>query len=63
VNPPGLMPMVVAPLVLQLSVLLDPALMLDGFAVNELIVGCAIGVTVIVAMLITDPALFVAVSV
>jgi hypothetical protein len=46
-----------------LSVLLAPALMLDGIAANELIVGCAIGVTVIVAMLITDPALFVAVSV
>jgi hypothetical protein len=64
VNPPGLMPMLVAPLVLQLSELLPPALMLVGFAVNELIVGFAFtAVTVTVAVLVTEPALLVAVSV
>jgi hypothetical protein len=63
VNPPGLIAMLVAPLVLQLSVALDPALMLDGIAANELITGCAIAVTVIVAVLITEPALLVAVRV
>lgn len=44
VKPPGLMPMLVAPLALQLSMLLAPALMADGVASNELIVGIA-GVT------------------
>ncbi len=64
VNPPGLMPMLVARVVLQLSVLLPPALMLVGIAVNELIVGFAFtAVTVTVAVLVTEPALLVAVSV
>jgi hypothetical protein len=36
---PGVMLMLVAPLVPQLSVLLPPAVMLAGFPVNELIVG------------------------
>jgi hypothetical protein len=39
VNEPGVMEMLVAPVVVQLSVLLEPAAMLAGFAVNELIVG------------------------
>jgi hypothetical protein len=39
VNPPGLIPMLVAPLALQLSVLLAPALMPDGVAAKELTVG------------------------
>jgi hypothetical protein len=64
VNPPGLMPMLVAPLVVQLSVLLPPAVMLARFAVNELIVGFGfVAVTVTVAVLVTEPALLVAVSV
>ncbi len=61
---PGLMPMLVAPLVVQLSVLLPPAVMLGRFAVNELIVGFGfVAVTVTVAVLVTEPALLVAVSV
>jgi hypothetical protein len=64
VNPPGLMPILVAPLVLQLSVLLPPALILVGFAANEPIVGFAFtAVTETVAVLVTEPALLVAVSV
>jgi hypothetical protein len=39
VNVPGTIEMLVAPLVAQLSLLLCPFVMLDGFAVNELIVG------------------------
>jgi hypothetical protein len=39
VNVPGVMAMLVAPLVAQLSVLLEPVLMLVGLAVKEVIVG------------------------
>lgn len=39
VNVPGVMAIVAAPLVDQLSVLLEPGLMLSGPAANELIVG------------------------
>jgi hypothetical protein len=39
VNVPGVMEMLAAPLVDQLSVLLEPEFMLSGRAVNELIVG------------------------
>jgi hypothetical protein len=39
VNVPGVMAMLAAPLVDQLSVLLEPEFMLSGLAVNELIVG------------------------
>ncbi|MGB7281757.1 MAG: hypothetical protein WBE13_05795 [Candidatus Acidiferrum sp.] len=63
VNPPGLMPMLVAPLVTQLKVLLEPESMLAGLAVNEVIVGLANVVTVMVAVAVVDPALLVAVSV
>jgi len=63
VKPPGLILIFVAPLVAQLSVLLPPELMLVGFAVNELIVGFAAVVTVIVAVAVVDPAPLVAVSV
>lgn len=65
VNPPGLMAMLVAPLVAQLSVLVAPALMLAGLAMNEVMVGFALAgaVTVTVAALVIEPVLFVAVSV
>jgi len=53
----------VAPLVAQLSVLLVPPLMLAGFAVKELIVGFDAVVTLTVTVLVTEPALFAAVSV
>lgn len=39
VNVPGTIEMLAAPLVTQLSLLLCPLVMLDGLAVNELIVG------------------------
>ena len=39
VKEPGVMAMVVAPLVAQLSWVLVPELMVDGFAVKEVIVG------------------------
>jgi hypothetical protein len=55
--------MLVAPLVPQLKVLLPPAVMVVGFAVNELIVGFTAVATVTVTVAVTDPALFVAVSV
>jgi len=48
----------------QLSVLLSPVVMLGGFAVNELIVGLVFaGETVTIAVLVTEPALFVAVRI
>jgi hypothetical protein len=63
-NIPGVIAMLVAPLVAQLNVLLNPALMLAGFAVNELIVGllCVLP-TVTVTVAVLDPTAFVAVSV
>ena len=41
VNVPGVMAMLVAPIVVQLSVLVAPELMPVGFAAKEVIVGCA----------------------
>jgi hypothetical protein len=43
VNPPGLIAILVAPLVLQLSEVLVPAVMLEGLAENPLIVGTMSG--------------------
>jgi len=63
VNVPGVMAMLVAPLVAQLNVLLEPEAMLVGLAVKELIVGLLGAVTVTVAVEVTDPAALVAVSV
>jgi len=54
--------MPVAPDVDQVSVLLDPLVMLVGFAVNELITGRVWAFTVTVAVAVIDPAAFVAVS-
>jgi hypothetical protein len=53
----------VAPVVTQLSVLLDPELILAGLAANELIVGLLAAVIVTVAVEVTEPAALVAVSV
>jgi hypothetical protein len=39
VNAPGAMVMLVAPLVIQINVLLEPQIMLSAWAANELIVG------------------------
>jgi hypothetical protein len=64
VNEPGVMLTLVAPLVAQLNVLLDPDVMLVGLAVNEEIVGLdGAGFTVTVTVLVADPALLVAVNV
>lgn len=64
VKVPGVMAMLVAPLVAQLSVLLEPDVMLVGLAVKVLMVGLAgAGFTVMVAAEVTEPAALVAVSV
>jgi hypothetical protein len=63
VNVPGVIAMLVAPVVTQLNVLLEPEAMLVGLAVKELIVGLLGAVTVTVAVEVTDPAALVAVSV
>jgi hypothetical protein len=62
VNVPGVMATLVAFVVANASVLLDPVVMPAGLAVNELI--CGIGaVTVTVRVDFIEPAAFVAVSV
>jgi hypothetical protein len=60
-NVPGVMAMMVAPVVAQVSLLLAPVSMLAGLAVNELIVGGLVTVTVTAAW--PEPADVVAVSV
>lgn len=62
VKVPGVMLMLVAPVVDHVSVLLEPALMLAGFAAKELIAGLA-ALTVTVAVAMAEPELLVAVSV
>jgi hypothetical protein len=58
------MAIVVAPLVTQLRVLLEPDVMLVGLAVKKLMVGLlGGGLTVTVAVAVVEPAAFVAVSV
>jgi hypothetical protein len=54
---------VVAPEVVQLSVLIPPNEMLVGLAVNELIVGSVGCVTVTTTVAVTEPVVFVAVNV
>ena len=63
VNVPGVMAIVVAPVVAQLSVLLEPEVMLVGLAVNELMVGLLAVVTVTVSVDVVEPAALVAVNV
>ena len=63
VNVPGVMAMLVAPVVSQLSVLLDPEVILVGLAVKELIVGLLGAVTVRVSVDVVEPVALVAVSV
>ena len=60
-NVPGVMAILVAPLVVQLSVLLEPEVIVAGLGVKELIVGGVLTVTVCVE--VTEPAASVAVSV
>lgn len=64
VNVPGVMLRLDAPVVVQLSVLLAPAVMLAGLAVNELTTGFVVPeFTVTVTEDVVEPALLVAVSV
>ena len=67
VNVPGAMARLVAPVVAQLSVLLDPEVMPVGLAVKELIVGLlaveVLPFTVTVSVDVVEPAALVAVSV
>jgi hypothetical protein len=63
VNVPGVMAMLVAPLVAQLSVLLEPELIAVELAVKELIVGSLPALTATVCVDVTEPAALVAVSV
>jgi hypothetical protein len=64
VNVPGVIAILAAPVVVQLSVLLEPELMLAGLALNEVIVGLAdVAVTVTVAVDVVEPVALAAVSV
>jgi hypothetical protein len=60
---PGAMAMLVAPVVAQLKELLEPSVMLVGFAVKELMVGLPGALTVMVSEDVDDPAALVAVRV
>jgi hypothetical protein len=62
VNVPGVMAILVAPVVPQLSVLLEPEVILVAFAVNELMVGLFAVVTVTVSVDAVEPAALVAVN-
>jgi len=61
-NVPGVMAILVAPLVVQLSVLLEPEVIVAGLGVKELIVG-TLPATVMVCEEVTEPAASVAVRV
>jgi len=63
VNVPGVIAILLAPVVAQLSVLVAPEVTLVGLAVNELIVGSPDVFTVTVAVEVAEPAALVAVSV
>ncbi len=63
VKEPGVTATLVAPVVDQLRVLLEPELILVGLAANELMTGRLWAATVTVAFDVTEPAEFVAVSV
>ncbi|MFZ1052806.1 MAG: hypothetical protein ACLPH5_20845 [Candidatus Sulfotelmatobacter sp.] len=62
-NVPGVMARLAAPVVAQLSVLLEPEAILVGLAVKELIIGLLAVFTVTVSMDVVEPAVLVAVSV
>ena len=63
VKVPGVMAMLVAPVVVQLSVLLEPEVILVAFAVNKLMMGLFAVVTVTVSEDVVEPAALVAVNV
>ena len=60
---PGVMAIVVAPVVAQSSVLLEPTVMPVGLAVKELMVGLLSSLTVTVRVDVEEPAALVAVRV
>jgi hypothetical protein len=62
-NVPGAMARLVAPVVAQLSVLLEPEVILVGLTVKELITGLLAVFTVTVSTDVVEPAALVAVSV
>ena len=63
VNVPGVIPILIAPVVTQLSLLLAPEVILEGLAVKELIVGLPVVFTVTVSVDVAEPAALVAFSV
>jgi hypothetical protein len=63
VNVPGVMAILLAPVVAQLSVLLEPEVILEGLAVKELISGLLAVLTVTVCVDVVSPAALVAVRV
>jgi len=63
VNVPGVIAMLMAPVVDQSNVLLEPEAMLGGVAVNEEIVGLVAALTVTVTLDVVEPVALVAVSV
>jgi hypothetical protein len=63
VNVPGAMARLVAPVIVQFSVLLEPEAILVGLAVNELIIGLLAVFTVTVSVDLAEPDALVAVSV
>lgn len=63
VNVPGVIAMLVAPVVDQLRVELEPEAMLVGLAVKDLITGLPAAFTVTVAVAVVEPALSLAVRV
>jgi hypothetical protein len=62
VNVPGVMAILVAPAVAQISVLLEPEVILVGLAVNELMIGLPAVVTVTISVDVVEPAALVAVN-
>jgi ribose/xylose/arabinose/galactoside ABC-type transport system permease subunit len=62
-NVPGVMAILAAPVVAQLSLLLEPETILVGLAVNDPIVGLCTGFTVTVRADVDEPAAFLAVNV
>lgn len=63
VNVPGVMAILVAPVVAQLKALLDPEVIFVGLAVKELITGLLAAFTVTVTVDVAEPAALVAVRV
>jgi hypothetical protein len=63
VNVPGVIATLVAPVITQLRVLLEPEAMPVGLAVKEVIVGTPAAFTVTVAADVAEPEALVAVSV